>query len=223
MNTESGASPCARVRVKICGLTRPEDVDAAVRAGADAIGLVFYGSSKRAVPLAQARALRDAVPAFVDTVALFVNAPAHEVDAVIEQVRPDLLQFHGDESPEYCAGFGRRYMRAFRVGAPGLDTPQRVLQACRQHMAASAWLFDSYSPGYGGSGLALDTALLGDVLAAADRRPVVLAGGMKAETVADAIRVLRPYAVDVSSGVETAPGIKSADKIAAFMRAVSGA
>lgn len=223
MSDLSIASPCIRTRIKICGLTRPEDIAAAVNAGADAVGLVFYAPSKRSVSLAQARILRDAVPAFVDTVALFVNAPAHEVEAVIEQVRPDLLQFHGDESPEYCAGFGHRYMRAFRVGAPDLHAPQQVLQACRQHMAASAWLFDSYSAGYGGSGLALDAELLSDVLAAPDRRPVVLAGGMKPDTVADAIRALHPYAVDVSSGVETAPGVKSADKIAAFVRAVAAA
>ncbi|MYN12014.1 phosphoribosylanthranilate isomerase [Pusillimonas sp. TS35] len=211
-----------RTRVKICGITRQEDLHAAVDAGADAIGLVFYPGSKRAVTLAQARALREAAPAFVDVVALFVNATPADVRAVIDDVAPDLLQFHGDETPAYCDSFGRRYMRAFRVGAPGLETAPRVLAACQQFNHAAAWLFDSYSASYGGSGLALDVALLDAVRAAADSRPLVLAGGLKAETVRQSITAVRPYAVDVSSGVEVSPGIKSPEMIAAFMRAVSG-
>ncbi|MGB6104434.1 MAG: phosphoribosylanthranilate isomerase [Pusillimonas sp.] len=210
-----------RTRVKICGLTRPQDVDAAVGAGADAVGLVFYRPSKRAVSLEQAMALRQAVPAFVSVVALFVNAPEQEVHEVIERVQPDLLQFHGDESAAYCASFKRRYMRAFRIGGPGLDSAEQVLSTCRQYQSASAWLFDSFSAGYGGSGLAFDAELLSAVRQAADSRPLVLAGGLKADTVAQSLKDLRPYAVDVSSGVEDSPGIKSAQKIAAFMRAVA--
>jgi len=210
-----------RTRVKICGLTRQQDIDAAVAAGADAVGLVFYAPSKRAVELAQAAVLRKAVPAFVDVVALFVNADQKTVQDVIQRVQPDLLQFHGDESPEYCASFNRRYMKAFRVGGPGLDTAGRVLAACRAYQSASAWLFDSYSAGYGGSGLSFDPGLLRDVLRAEDTPPVVLAGGLKPDTVAQSVSTLKPYAVDVSSGVEEAPGIKSAQQIVAFMRAVA--
>ncbi|WP_228129224.1 phosphoribosylanthranilate isomerase [Pusillimonas sp. T7-7] len=221
MTISSNTSMQQRTRIKICGLTRPQDVDAAVLAGADAVGLVFYEPSKRSVSLEQAASLRRLVPAFVDVVALFVNASAKEVDQVIEQVQPDLLQFHGDESPEFCASFKRRHMRAFRLGGRGLDTPAGVLAACRQYPTASAWLFDSYSAGYGGSGLTFDPELLSDVRQAPDSRPMVLAGGLKADTVAQSLKRLQPYAVDVSSGVEDAPGIKSAQKIAAFVQAVA--
>src|SRR3546814_729262 len=161
MTISSNTSMQQRTRIKICGLTRPQDVDAAVLAGADAVGLVFYEPSKRSVSLEQAASLRRLVPAFVDVVALFVNASAKEVDQVIEQVQPDLLQFHGDESPEFCASFKRRHMRAFRLGGRGLDTPAGVLAACRQYPTASAWLFDSYSAGYGGSGLTFEPEQIG--------------------------------------------------------------
>jgi phosphoribosylanthranilate isomerase len=209
-----------RTRVKICGLTRPEDVDAAVQAGADAIGLVLYPKSSRLVSLKQARRLREAAPAFVDVVALFVNAMPDEVQAVIDHVQPDFLQFHGDEPPEYCAGFNHRYIRAFRLGAPDLNCSDAVLRACQTYAQAAAWLFDSYSPGYGGSGRVLDTDLLHAVRQSPNSRPVVLAGGLVAESVAASIRSVHPYAVDVSSGVEVSPGIKSAEKIQAFMRGV---
>jgi len=212
----------ARTRVKICGLTRVQDVEAAVRAGADAVGLVFYPGSSRAVSLAQARALRQAVPAFVSVVALFVNPASRDVEAVLEHVAPDILQFHGDETPGFCAGFGHRYMRAFRIGAPGLATADDVLATCRRYDSACAWLFDSFSEGYGGSGQALDINLLEQVRNAQDTRALVLAGGLRAETVSSSIARVRPYAVDVSTGVEVEPGIKSAEKIAAFMRAVNG-
>ncbi len=212
----------SRTRVKICGLTRLQDVDAAVRAGADAIGLVFYPGSKRAVSLAQGRELRRAVPALVSVVALLVNPSQQEVRAVLEQVEPDMLQFHGDETPAFCAGFGHRYMRAFRVGAAGLDTPDGVLTDCRRYDSASAWLFDSYSEGYGGSGRVLDVSLLEGVRKASDSRPLVLAGGLRPETVGASIAQIHPYAVDVSSGVEAGPGIKSAEKIKAFMQAIRG-
>ncbi|HEY9460267.1 MAG TPA: phosphoribosylanthranilate isomerase [Paralcaligenes sp.] len=209
-----------RVRVKICGLTQIDDVDTSVQAGADAIGLVFYAKSARAVNLARARELRDAVPAFVDVVALFVNAPHAEVLDVIDQVDPDLLQFHGDESPGYCASFGRRYIRAFRLGAPALASSDAVLENVRAYSDAAGWLFDSYSSGYGGSGLAFDAGLLRGVQSAKDGRPLILSGGLAPQTVAAAVETLRPYAVDVSSGVEASPGIKSAEKIKAFIAAV---
>lgn len=209
-----------RVRIKVCGLTRTQDVQAAVQSGADAVGLVFYPASSRAVSIEQAITLRASVPAFVSAVALVVNASEADIRDVIQQVQPDLLQFHGDESAQYCESFRHRYIRAFRVGGPGMETAAQVLAVCRQYRSASAWLFDSHSAGFGGSGLALEQTLLEDVLRAADSRPVVLAGGLRADTVAQSIRAVRPYAVDVSSGVESAAGIKSADKIASFVRAV---
>ncbi|WJJ93544.1 phosphoribosylanthranilate isomerase [Neopusillimonas aromaticivorans] len=212
-----------RTRVKVCGLTRVEDVNQAVAAGADAIGLVFYPKSARCVGLEQARRLRDAVPAMVDVVALFVNASPDEVRQVIEHVQPDVLQFHGDETPDYCSQFGRRYMRAFRAGAPGLESSDQVLAACLEFDQAAAWLFDSYSAGYGGSGRSFDFSLLDAVRADGRSRPVVLAGGLNSLTVADAMTHVRPYAVDVSSGVEASPGIKVADKVAGFIAAVAQA
>jgi len=212
-----------RTRVKICGITRVQDVESACQAGADAIGLVFYPKSSRLVSVQQARQLRQAVPAFVSVAALFVNAEPDHVRQVLDQVQPDVLQFHGDEPPEYCASFGHRYMKAFRVGGPGLENPQSILDSCRRYPQAAAWLFDSYSAGYGGSGLTFDVGLLEKVCQAHDSRPLVLAGGLNPANVADAVQTIRPYALDVSSGVEDAGGIKSAEKIDAFMRAVYGA
>src|SRR5690606_21384013 len=130
-----------RTRVKICGLTRPQDLDAAVAAGADAVGLVFYPPSRRCLTLEQAAALRARVPAFVTVTALFVNPDAQAVQQVIETVRPDLLQFHGEESPDFCTRFGVRHLKAFRVGAPGQDTPAGLAQACQAHRQAAGWLF----------------------------------------------------------------------------------
>ena len=212
-----------RTRIKLCGFTRPEDVRVAVAAGTDALGMIFFAKSQRAVTLAQARALRQAVPAFVDVVALFVNADPEYVEEVIDTVAPDLLQFHGNESPSDCERYGKRYIRAFRVGSPGLDTREDVLAECRRYQSASAWLFDSHSAAYGGSGHGFDHSLLAAVCNAADARPMILAGGLSADNVPDGIRRLRPYAVDVSSGIEDAPGAKSASKIEEFVQAVRGA
>ncbi|OZI48771.1 phosphoribosylanthranilate isomerase [Bordetella genomosp. 4] len=209
-----------RTRVKICGLTREADIASAVQAGADAIGFVFYPRSKRYLTPVQAAALRRTVPAFVDVVALFVDPDPADVRAVLEQVGPDLLQFHGNESVQDCTRYGARFLRAFRVGAPGLDTPDGLAESCRAYSEAAGWLFDSYSAAYGGSGQAFDHALLSTVRADTAARPMVLSGGLNADNVAAAIQVLRPWAIDLSSGVETAPGVKSADKIDALMRVV---
>ncbi|CAP43184.1 phosphoribosylanthranilate isomerase [Bordetella petrii] len=209
-----------RTRVKICGLTREADIASAVQAGADAIGFVFYPGSKRYVQPVLAARLRRTVPAFVDVVALFVNPAPADVQAVLDQVGPDLIQFHGDESAAECARYGTRFLRAFRTGAPGLDTPGNLAAACRAYDAAAGWLFDSYSAGYGGSGQAFDHALLAGVRADAAARPLILSGGLNAANVGTAIEACRPWAVDVSSGVETAPGEKSPDKIRALLDAV---
>ena len=217
-----------RTRVKICGLTRAEDVSAAVAAGADAVGLVFYPPSSRYVSPENARLLRSQVPAMVSVVALFVNASSEQVKHIIDEVQPDILQFHGDESPEACEQYRHRYMKAFRVGAPGLDTPQAVLDTCRRYDSASAWLFDSYSDGYGGSGKQFDLGLLeavransGSCLAPGSMTGGVLAGGLNSDTVGAAIQRAQPFAVDVSSGVESSGGVKCASKIRAFMQAVA--
>ncbi|HEY0296645.1 MAG TPA: phosphoribosylanthranilate isomerase [Bordetella sp.] len=209
-----------RTRVKICGLTREVDIAAAVEAGADAIGFVFHPGSKRCLTVERAAQLRREVPAFVSAVALFVNASPQAVQAVVDGVQPDVLQFHGDESPDACRQAGRRYARAFRVGAPGLDTADALAGHCKAYGDAAGWLFDSYSTGYGGSGLAFDHHLLSAVQADGASRPLILSGGLKPESVAQAVRAVRPWAVDVSSGVELEPGIKSADRIRAFIDAV---
>ncbi len=203
----------ARTRIKICGITRVEDAAQAVAAGADAIGLVFYAKSPRAVTVAKARAIVASVPAFVTCVGLFVDAPAAEVEAVLAEVPLDLLQFHGDESPEYCSGFGRPWIKALRV-RPGLD----LLEAARVYGEGRGLLLDAYKPGIpGGTGEVFDWQLIPDSLPL----PVVLAGGLDAANIATAIRAVRPFAVDVSGGVELSKGIKDPAKILAFTREVA--
>lgn len=207
--------PVLRTRVKICGITRPEDGLRAASLGADAIGLVFYGRSPRAVDLAQARAILVALPAFVTTVGLFVDAPGEEVNAVLQALPLDLLQFHGTESPAYCQSFGRPYLKALAM-RPGLN----LEAAADAYADARALLVDAYRPDApGGTGTCFDWQRLPARLS----RPLVLAGGLDPDNIADAIRTVRPYGVDVSSGVEAAKGIKSAEKMAAFMRGVESA
>ncbi|QCS66760.1 phosphoribosylanthranilate isomerase [Achromobacter denitrificans] len=212
-----------RTRIKICGLTREQDIDAAVAAGVDAIGFVFYAKSKRCLTPLRAAQLRRAVPAFVDVVALFVNPAEDEVRAVLDQVGPELLQFHGDETPQDCARYGHRFLRAFRAGAPGLDSAEDLASACRAYGEAAGWLFDSYSAGYGGSGHGFDYALLDEVKGDPVSRPLILSGGLNAENVGQAVQTLRPWGVDVSSGVEVEQGIKSSDRISFFVAAVQAA
>ena len=210
----------SRTRIKFCGFTRAEDIDAAVAAGADAIGLVFYPHSKRCISLELAAQLRARVPLFVDVVALTVNAAEPEVRAILDAVRPSVLQFHGDESPEDCARYGVPYLKAMRVGAPGLDSAEALLESCLAHRAAAGWLFDSHSAGFGGSGRSFDWSLLSSIAHSADARPLVLSGGLHAAKVRQALAEVRPYAVDVSSGVETEPGLKSAVKMQQFAQEV---
>jgi phosphoribosylanthranilate isomerase len=202
-----------RTRVKICGITRIQDATAAAHAGADAIGLVFYPSSPRFLSIERAREVRDALPPFVQTVALFVNADAAQVAQVIGRVHPAMLQFHGEENPDFCAQFGLPYVKACRV-KPGFD----ALEYLRPFSRAAAWLFDSHVPEYGGVGESFDWSLL-----PATDKPVILSGGLSRENVGRAIRRVRPWGVDVSSGVESAKGIKDAAKIAAFIAEVRNA
>lgn len=201
-----------RTRVKICGITRPEDALAAARHGADAIGLVFYPPSPRYVDPAQAQAICAALPPFVSVVGLFVNAAADAVHAALRAVPLDVLQFHGDESPEYCGRFGRPYLKALRM-REGLD----VAAEAARYAGAQGLLLDTYQPGLvGGTGQVFDWRRVPQNL----NRPIVLAGGLEPANVAAAIATVRPYAVDVSGGVEQGKGIKNAEKIAAFMREV---
>jgi len=200
------------VRSKICGITRIEDALAAVEAGADAIGLVFYAKSPRAVTVQQARTIIAALPPFVTTVGLFVDASRCELGEILDAVPLDLLQFHGDESPAACDGYHRPYIKALRV-KPGDDIAAQVAL----YKNASGVLLDTYVPGIpGGTGEAFDWSLVPVGLS----KPVILAGGLTADNVAGAINRVRPYAVDVSGGVEVAKGIKDAEMIRAFIQAV---
>ena len=202
----------AVTRVKICGITRVEDAQAAAQAGADAIGLVFYERSPRLVSIAQAAQLAAALPPFVTSVGLFVDADETFVRQVLAAVPLDLLQFHGDESPEYCAQFGRPYLKAIRVKA-GVD----LLQCAAHFRAARGLLLDAHVDGIpGGTGATFDWSLIPKQMPL----PVILSGGLDAGNVAAAIKQVQPYAVDVSSGVEVSKGIKDAAKIARFMKEV---
>ncbi|KXS53139.1 MAG: phosphoribosylanthranilate isomerase [Marinobacter sp. T13-3] len=199
-------------RVKICGLTRPEDIDAAVSGGADAIGLVFYAPSPRAVSIAQARELAARVPAFVTVTGLFVNPERKWVEQVLEAVPLDLLQFHGDEPAEFCASFGRRWIKAVRVREAG-----QIEAAFQEYRNASGLLVDAWDPNrYGGTGQSFNWSLI-----PAERPlPLILAGGLTFANVADAIEQVRPWAVDVSGGVESGKGRKDATKLTDFFNEV---
>ena len=214
-----------RTRIKICGLTRLEDVDAAVQAGADALGFVFYPPSPRFVDAAQAGALMAAMPPFVSPVALFVNATLDEVVAVARQAPFALLQFHGDETPAECAAIasavGRPFLRVFRMRP---DTrPADLLECEHQYRTASPWfsslLLDTYVDAYGGAGKVFDWSLIPKELAPR----VVLSGGLSVSNATDAIMQVRPFALDISSGVEQHKGIKDARKIFGFVKAVRAA
>ena len=197
------------VRVKICGITRSEDMHTACQAGADALGFVFYAKSPRNLEVAQAEELVRAMPPFVQSVGLFVNAEAEFVRSVLKAVPLDLLQFHGDESPEYCCQFGRPYLKAVRV-RPGID----LLKYALDFADARALLLDAYVPGVpGGTGERFDWSLIPASLP----KSSVLSGGLNPDNVAEAASAVSPWAVDVSSGVEAAPGIKDADKLTAFI------
>jgi len=202
-----------RTRIKICGITRTGDAADAARAGADAIGLVFYPPSPRFLSIERGREIRDALPPFVQAVALFVNPDAAQVAQVIGRVHPSMLQFHGEESPEFCAQFGVPFIKACRV-KKGVD----ALEYLRPFSGAAAWLFDSHVPEYGGVGESFDWSLV-----PAAEKPVILSGGLSQANVGEAVRRVRPWGVDVSSGVESAKGIKHAGKIAAFIAEVRNA
>ncbi len=199
-------------RVKICGLTRPQDVAAAVQAGADALGLVFYGPSPRAITIEQALALTERVPAFVSVVGLFVNPTAEEVQSVLDVVPLDLLQFHGDESPDFCDQFQRRWIKAIRV-----QSREQVVKAFADYHRAAGLLVDAWDPvRYGGTGKSFNWELI-----PAERPlPLILAGGLSSDNVFRAVEQVKPWAVDVSGGVECSKGIKDSEKISDFINEV---
>ena len=203
----------SRTRVKICGITNLHDAEIAVDAGTDAIGMVFYPQSPRSISTSDAREIVDRMPPFVTTVGLFVNSSAQQVNEVLSAASLDLLQFHGDEDEEFCKHFKRPYIKAVRVQA---DTDLHRL--CQQYASAKGLLVDSYKPGIpGGTGETFDWAMIPRDLPL----PLVLAGGLNAENVNAALVSVKPWAVDVSSGVELSPGVKDSAKISEFMHAVA--
>ncbi|MBD3611680.1 MAG: phosphoribosylanthranilate isomerase [Hydrogenovibrio crunogenus] len=207
----------SRTRVKICGITNTADADQAVQAGADALGFVFYDKSPRAVTIDQAWPVFQTLPAFVTTTALFVNPDVALVEKVIEDLKIDLLQFHGDESPAFCEQFSRPYIKAVRMQA---ETDLEQL-AC-QYVSSQGLLLDTYVKGIpGGTGAAFNWDWVLPEKRQNVTLPVILAGGLNDENVGQAVRAVRPWAVDVSGGVESAPGQKSSEKIQAFIQAVN--
>jgi phosphoribosylanthranilate isomerase len=204
-----------RTRIKICGFTREADVDAACAAGADAIGLNLYPKSARAVTPTRARELAARMPPFVTPVLLFVNATPAELAAGIAAVPHAVLQFHGDESPADCEAAARPYLRAVRMGAPGVD----LLDCTVRYASAQALLLDAFVEGFGGGGKVFDWSLIPRNV----RVPVVLSGGLNPANVTDGVLTVRPWAVDVSSGVERALGIKDASLMRRFCQAVRDA
>ena len=204
-----------RTRVKICGITRERDAQAAVEAGADAIGLVFYEPSPRFVTVERAAAIIDGLAPFVTTVALFVNADSDVIRQVVERAGVDLLQFHGQECADYCAQHGRHWIRAVRM-KPGTD----LIAAQSEFAGGRGLLLDAYRPGTpGGTGETFDWDRIPQALAPR----IVLAGGLNVSNVGEAIRRVRPYAVDVSGGVEADKGVKDPQKIKAFIEEVRSA
>ncbi|TVT50318.1 MAG: phosphoribosylanthranilate isomerase [Denitromonas halophila] len=203
-----------RTRIKICGLTRTQDVDAAVASGADAVGFVFYPPSPRNVTIEQAAVLMARVPPFVTIVALFVNADPAWVREALARLPIQLLQFHGDETEADCLQYGRPYIRAARMRA-GVD----LVEYAAGFPSARGLLLDAFVEGYGGGGKVFDWSLIPPDF----DRPLILSGGLSADNVIDAVRRVRPWAVDVSSGVEADKGIKDAEAIARFISGVKDA
>jgi phosphoribosylanthranilate isomerase len=210
-----------RTRVKVCGITRSADARAAAEAGADAIGLVFYPPSPRYLSVERAVEIRDALPPFVQTVALFVNPDAAQVAQVIGRLKPAAMQFHGEETPQFCAQFGVPWIKAVRVKSEAREVD--LLEYLRPFSGAMGWLLDSHVEAYGGVGERFDWSLVPGALRNGGDKPLILSGGLARENVGKAVRRVRPWGVDVSSGVESAKGIKDAAKIAAFIAEVRNA
>jgi phosphoribosylanthranilate isomerase len=208
-----------RTRIKICGITRPEDARLVVELGADAIGLVFYPPSPRHVTVEQALNVIAVVPPFVSIVGLFVDCDRDELKRILQQVPIDLLQFHGDESPKDCEGYNRPFIKAIRM-RDEVDLQEEA----NRFSSATGLLLDSYQAGVpGGTGESFDWARVTEARDRGLSKPIILAGGLTPTNVGEAIAVTTPYAVDVSGGVESAKGIKDSDKMSAFIEAVRAA
>jgi len=205
----------SRTRIKICGITRTEDALVAANCGVDALGLVFFKASPRYVSAQQAKEIVTCLPAFISKVGLFVDASVAEVEKIVEAVSLDYLQFHGDEEESYCTSFAKPYIKAIRV-RPETDLPGII----SQYKSAAAVLLDAWHPGIaGGTGESFDWTLLETL--SEDNPALILAGGLNVDNVHSAVHLIKPYAVDVSSGVEDSPGIKSAEKIQNFVNEVN--
>jgi phosphoribosylanthranilate isomerase len=213
--TDTDLSIPSRVRVKICGITRPQDALAAANAGTDAIGLIFYEKSPRYVTIDSARLIVKTIPPFVTIVGLFVDAMKDEINTVLDNIPLDILQFHGDESDEQCQQYSRPYIKAVRM-----REQIKLDDVADQYSGASALLLDTYvKDARGGTGIVFDWLMIPPER----NKPIILAGGLTPENVREAITQVKPYGVDVSGGVETGKGIKDAGKIAAFMKEVTDA
>lgn len=211
-----------RTRIKICGLTRPIDVQTAVDSGVDALGFVFYEASARYVTAQAVSSMTASLPPFVSKVGLFVNASLQTIVQTVKIAQLDLLQFHGDESADFCETVARTIARPYirAIGVAPETTPSQLLNLIGQYSSARAVLLDSASISYGGSGQTFDWSILQSWNKNTLALPLVLSGGLNAQNVTEAILRVQPYAVDVSSGVEHAPGIKDGAKIKAFLQAV---
>lgn len=197
-----------RTRIKMCGMTRANDIAHAISLGVDAIGLIFYEKSARHVSIEHAKILLQGLPAFVDAVAVFVNSDLPFVTQVIKELPVQLLQFHGDESPAFCEKFGKPYIKAIPA-----TSAEAIIKAAEPYVHAAAILLDTPSTNRGGTGLAFDWQIVPRQLA----KPIILAGGLDAYNVASAITACSPYAVDVCSGIEASAGIKDHDKMNSFV------
>ena len=205
----------SRTRIKFCGITRVPDALAAARLGVDAIGLVFAAGSPRFISIEQAAIIRRRLPPFMQTVALFRNSDSPFVKQVMSELQPGLLQFHGEESAAFCESFGLPYLRAVPMGKSGVGVQDLGVWA-RNFASAAALLLDGHEAGQaGGQGKAFDWTAV-----SAAGKPVVLAGGLTPDNVAEAVKRVRPYALDVSSGIESAPGIKDQEKMQQFVEEV---
>lgn len=202
-----------RVRIKMCGMTREQDIDYAVSIGVDAIGIIFYPGSTRYVTIKQAKSIVGKIPAFVDVVAVVVNPSVTDMDNIINEIPIQWIQFHGDESPEFCIRFNKPYIKSVPASSTGIIDQSMALYA-----NASAVLLDTPSVQRGGAGLAFDWSVIPEKR----KKPVILAGGLDARNVEYAVSLVKPYAVDVCSGIEASPGIKDHLQMLEFVNALRG-
>lgn len=206
-----------RTRIKFCGMTRLEDVQLAVDLGIDALGFILYPKSKRALSFEQLKLLVRSVPIWVSSIVLLVNSSADEVRRVIAEVQPNYLQFHGDESAEFCEQFNYPYIRAIRVGGPGISTPEEIARTVATYPQAKAFIFDAFSPAYGGAGITFDVTLLNLVRQQQAKEKIIIAGGLSPDNIKSLVEQHQPYGVDLCSGIEAVEGRKDPAKMRAFV------